>query len=53
MKKRQIDKKTKQVRVNTEIHKVLKIEAAKEGMSIKSLLEELLSKLKILNKKED
>ena len=38
--KRKVDKKkTKQVRIDTGIHKQLKVEAAKSGRSIKSLLE--------------
>lgn len=45
MKKRQIDKVTKQVRIDVEIHRQLKVQAAKEEKSIKSFLEELLIEL--------
>lgn len=45
MKKRQSDKKSKQVRINTELHRLLKIKAAKERMSMKALLEESLTNL--------
>lgn len=48
MQKRQTDKKTKQVRIDTEIHRLLKIRAAKERISMKALLEEFLASL--LNK---
>lgn len=40
MENRQIDKKlTKQVRIDTGYHTLLKIKAAKEGVAIKTLLE--------------
>jgi len=42
MEKRQSDKKTKQIRVNTELHKILRLQAAKEGKTMKTLLEEYL-----------
>lgn len=43
MQNRQIDKSTKQVRIDAEIHKWLKVKAAKEGISIKRLIEGYLS----------
>lgn len=43
---RQIDKKlTKQVRIDIGYHTMLKIKAAKSGMSIKTLLESYLAEL--------
>jgi len=45
MQKRQSDKTTKQIRINTEIHRKLKIQAAKEGKTLKSLLDELLEQI--------
>lgn len=45
MQKRQSDKTTKQIRINTEIHRMLKIQAAKEGRTLKSLLDELLEQI--------
>ncbi len=43
---RQIDKKTtKQVRVDSGLHKILKVMAAEEGRTLKSLLEECLVEL--------
>ncbi|MFA4995787.1 MAG: toxin-antitoxin system HicB family antitoxin [Patescibacteria group bacterium] len=38
----QIVKKTKQIRISTELHKLLKVEAAEAGKSIKTVLEEKL-----------
>ena len=46
MQKRQIDKKkTKQVRIDTGLHQLLKIMAAEQGESIKGLLEGCLTEL--------
>ncbi len=42
MQNRQIDKTTKQIRISREIHKQLKVLAASEGKSLKTLTEELL-----------
>jgi len=43
---RQIDKKrTKQVRIDSELHRLVKIEAAKSGETIKSLVESVLAEL--------
>ena len=43
---RQIDKKsTKQVRIDTGLHQLLKVKAAKSGMTIKTLLEGYLADL--------
>lgn len=40
MENRQIDRKTtKQIRIDSGLHQLLKIKAAKSGMSIKTLLE--------------
>ncbi len=40
MENRQIDRKlTKQVRIDTGMHQLLKIKAAKSGMTIKTVLE--------------
>ncbi|MBI3379355.1 hypothetical protein HY029_01210 [Candidatus Gottesmanbacteria bacterium] len=42
----QIDRKsTKQVRIDSELHRLLKVKAAKSGMTIKNLLEEYLADL--------
>lgn len=42
----QIDNKsTKQVRIDSGLHKLLKVKAAKRGVSIKTLLEECLTDL--------
>jgi len=38
----QIVKKTKQIRISFEMHKLLKVEAAESGKSIKTILEEKL-----------
>ena len=43
MQNRQIHKSTKQVRIGIEVHRQLKIQAAKAGKPIKTLLEELLN----------
>lgn len=46
MKSRQIDKKaSKQIRIDIGIHQLLKIKAAKAGISIKGLLEEYLTEV--------
>lgn len=46
LKDRQIDKNsTKQVRIDTGYHKLLKMEAARQGMTIKTLLEGYLANL--------
>ncbi len=45
MKSQQIDKNlTKQIRIDAGLHQLLKIKAAKSGMSIKTLLEGLIIK---------
>lgn len=44
MDNRQIDKKSsKQVRIDAGLHQLLKIKAAKSGVTIKTLLEEYLA----------
>ena len=44
MKSKQIDSsKTKLVRVEKKLHKLLKVEAAKRGISIKALLESFIN----------
>jgi predicted HicB family RNase H-like nuclease len=44
MESRKIDTKlTKQVRIERELHKFLKLESAKAGISIKTLIEGLIS----------
>lgn len=46
MKKLQIDRnKTKQIRIDAGLHQLLKVKAAKSGMSIKTLLEGYLADL--------
>ena len=46
MEKRQSDnKKTKQVRINADLHHALKISAAKSKMSLKTLVETYLTEL--------
>ena len=46
MQKRQIDtKRTKQIRIDTELHRLLKIKAAESSMTIKELLEGYLAEL--------
>jgi hypothetical protein len=51
MKNRQIDKnKTKQVRIDSGLHQLLKIYASQSGMSIKELLEDCLSELLAMDK---
>ena len=46
MKNRQIDKKpTMQVRINSDLHRLLKIKAAKTNRSIKQIVEEQLAEL--------
>ena len=46
MKNRQIDQKTtKQIRIDAGLHHLLKMEAAKLGMTIKALLEGYLAEL--------
>lgn len=46
MKNRQIDKKpTMQVRIDSGLHRLLKVEAAKSNKSIKQLVEESLMEL--------
>ena len=48
---RQIDKKpTKQVRLSYEIHRLVKIEAAKSGETIKSFIEGSLSTVLAVDK---
>ncbi len=50
---RQIDKKlTKQVRIDTGYHEMLKVKAAKSGVSIKSLVEGLLENFLALKNEE-
>lgn len=50
---RQIDiKLTKQVRIDSEWHKYLKIEAAKQGMTAKGLLENLLAEYEYANRQK-
>lgn len=44
MKNRQIDK-TKQVRINASLHRQLKILSAKEGKTIKQILEEIIQEV--------
>ncbi len=53
MTKRQSDKnKTKQVRMDSGIHKLLKVEAARSGRSLKSLLEGFAAEgLGVINEK--
>ncbi len=49
---RKIDKKlTKQVRIDTGLHQLLKIKAAKRSMSIKELLEGYLAELLAVEEK--
>lgn len=46
MRSRQIDKKTtKQVRIDTEVHHLLKIEAAKSRTTIRALVEGCLAEM--------
>lgn len=46
MKKLQIDKKkTKQIRIDAGLHRLLKVKAAKSGISIRTLLEGYLADL--------
>ena len=46
MKSNKIDKNlTKQIRIDTGLHQLLKVKAAKSGMSIKTLLEGYLADL--------
>lgn len=46
MQNRQIDtKKTKQIRIDTELHRLLKIKAAQDKTTIKALLEGVLSEI--------
>ena len=46
MQNRQIDKKlTKQVRIDSELHRLVKIKAAESGETIKSLIEDALAEL--------
>ena len=47
MQNRQIDKSTKQIRISTEIHRKLKIQAAKESKTLKTMLDEFLTELVI------
>lgn len=50
MQNRQIDKKlTKQVRIDSELHRLIKIKAAKSGETIKSLVEGALAELLSVN----
>lgn len=52
MKNRQIDKnKTKQIRIDFGIHQLLKLEATRRSMSIKTLLEGYLSDLLAVEEK--
>ena len=51
MNNRQIDKKTtKQIRIDTGLHQLLKIYAAESRMTIKTLLEDYLSDLLAVDK---
>jgi len=45
MENRQIDKKSKQVRIDVYLHKRLKVESAKANMSIKAYLESYIVEL--------
>ena len=46
MKNRQIDRKlTKQVRIESELHRLLKVKATRSGMSLKDLIEGHLANL--------
>jgi len=46
MQKRQSDKnRTKQIRIDAGLHKLLKVKAAEAGTSIRSLLEDYLAEL--------
>lgn len=46
MKSQQIDKKkTKQIRIDAELHKLLKIKAAAENTTLKTLVESALAEL--------
>lgn len=46
MKRQQIDQRsTKQVRIDTGLHKLLKLKATEAGISIKGLLEEFLAEI--------
>ena len=50
MQNRQIDKKsTKQIRIDAGLHRLLKIKAAKSGMTIKTLLEGFLAEILAVN----
>lgn len=50
MKNRQIDKKlTKQVRLDYGVHKLVKIEAARAGQTIKSFIEGILADVLTVN----
>ena len=51
MKNRQIDNKSKQVRIDSGLHKLLKLEAAKRSMLIKALVEECLAELLAVEEK--
>ncbi|MFA5750017.1 MAG: toxin-antitoxin system HicB family antitoxin [Candidatus Shapirobacteria bacterium] len=42
MNNRQIDNKTKQIRIDKSLHQALKILASEEGITIKTLVEEAL-----------
>jgi predicted HicB family RNase H-like nuclease len=53
MTNRQIDRKTtKQVRIDAGLHQMLKVKAAKAGMSIRTLLEGYLASLLELKNEE-
>lgn len=50
MQSQQIDKKpTRQVRIDRELHRLVKIEAARSGETIKSLVEGALAELLAVN----
>ncbi|KKU88422.1 MAG: hypothetical protein UY16_C0007G0003 [Candidatus Gottesmanbacteria bacterium GW2011_GWA2_47_9] len=54
MKSQQSDKKTtKQVRIDTGLHKLLKVKAARSSTSIKALLEECLGDLLAVDEKRE
>ena len=53
MKKRQSDKNlTKQIRIDVGLHQLLKVKAARAGMSIKTFLEGHLAELLAVEEKE-
>ena len=53
MESKQIDNKsTKQVRIDAGLHQLLKVKAAKSGMSIKTLLEGYLAEMLAVESEE-